>query len=462
MTSTFSPAATISPSKESILKIDQCPIKGLHYIEHFTGENDTSSKSNHSKGSFTRMKLMLFDVCARPIGGLTNDEIEHIVQFVLQSNMILYYAMGVELVSQLSLEQDPDTGLDIERVIETQHLHIRVVMNSMCYFNQVRDMFRRLLSEKRLAPYPKHSMYVGKPNRHETKSLTPMLHCKYALKEAAKNKTANQIGPRDWNNKVTTWTNLFDERTPEKKDWWKWKEERFAHLLFKEYHKKHKSTLAITETFANEMSQKYAKARGLAWSFASRPAIIARMCTDKSGNEYVLAPTFKLKKKKAAWLKSLRNLKGTAEEFRYCYRTELQKALEEHYKSIDGSSTIIHTHNNKELNKQLEDKTNQCGELESLCNKLKKEADEKNEEVDALVAQYYVVQSQYNALIQRSNKCINRLKHLGDQNWLNHNADELDVTCVATCNKKRKRTESNEYDSELFNEYDSVLVSVHP
>lgn len=298
----------------SILKVDELPKEKIHFFEHFTGENDTSEKSHHSVNSFTYLKTMLFTLCYRPKDGLTNEEIKKITEFVLKSDAILYYAMGVEV-----------TG---SGEIKTRHLHIRVVMKVMCRYEQVYKLFEPLMNGARLAPKPDIALKVITCKRSEVRNKTVLLHSVYALKEAARDKAAHEITSKHWNNRITTWTNIFDGKencVGDAMESWKWKEDRFKHLLFKKFHTNHKSTVTITSGNAIDLMKDFCSKNNMEFSLEKRAEIVGVMVTDRTGNLNYEETLVKGKAKMA--LDSIKQEDN--------YKTMLIKKLQDYYDECD-------------------------------------------------------------------------------------------------------------------------------
>ena len=298
----------------SILKVDELPKEKIHFFEHFTGENDTSEKSHHSPHSFTYLETMLFKVCYRPKDGLTNEEIKKITEFVLKSDCILYYAMGVEV-----------TG---SGEIKTRHLHIRVVMKVMCRYEKVYRLFEPLMNGARLAPKPDIALKVITCKRSEVRNKTVLLHSVYALKEAARDKAAHEITSEHWNNRITTWTNIFDGKencVGDAMESWKWKEDRFKHLLFKKFHTNHKPTVTITSGNAIELMKEWCHKNNIEFSLEKRAEIVACMVTDRTGNLNFEETLIKGKSKMA--LDSIKQEDN--------YKTMLKKKLQDYYEECD-------------------------------------------------------------------------------------------------------------------------------
>ena len=255
-----------------ILEIDELPVDKIHFEEHFTGDGDKSNNSHHTKHSFTYLETMLYCVTYRPVDGLASHEIDTIVNFVLGCGRLLYYAIGVEVLGGK---------------IKTRHLHINVVMKDMCRNEIVRDLFRPLMKDARLAPREDIALKVVTCKRNEVRNKTVLLHGAYALKDAAIDKAAHQITAEHWNNRITTWTNIFDGKMEgEKEDWWKWKEERFAHLLYDKFHKTHNPPVTLTRHNGNKLIRGYASKKNMEYTLDARPEIIAEMVMDTGTVNY--------------------------------------------------------------------------------------------------------------------------------------------------------------------------------
>jgi hypothetical protein len=341
----------IMTTASTILKIDELPTKDIHYHIHFTGNGDTSLKSNHSKGSFDYLKTMLFDITYRPTDGLTASEIKRITDFVLNSDKILYYSMGVEVKGGK---------------IKTCHLHIHVVMKTMCRNGDIGKMFEPLMKGERVAPKPDIALKVTTCKRNEVQNKTVLLHSVYPLKDAARDKAAHEITPEHWNNRITTWTNIFDGKKDcmgDELDWWKWKEDRFKHLLFKKFHTNHKETITITSGNAVRMIKEYASKKNIPYSLNQRAAIIAEMVTDTTDTVNYEETIIKGKAKTA--------INGIKEEDHY--KPSLLKLLQDHYdKGDELLGRIVEETRSPADIETINALTRQIAKLEKMNEKLEK------------------------------------------------------------------------------------------
>lgn len=292
-----------------ILEIDELPVDKIHFEEHFTGDGDKSKNSHHTKHSFTYLETMLYCVTYRPVDGLASHEIETIVNFVLGCDRLLYYAIGVEVLGGK---------------IKTRHLHINVVMKHKCRNEIVRDLFRPLMKDARLAPREDIALKVVTCKRNEVRNKTVLLHGAYALKDAAIDKAAHQITAEHWNNCITTWTNIFDGKMEgEKEDWWKWKEERFAHLLYDKFHKTHNPPVTLTRHNGNKLIRGYASKKNMEYTLDARPVIIAEMIMDTGTVNYEQTIL------KGRLQEQVNDVKGED-----CYKATLIKKLRRYYASL--------------------------------------------------------------------------------------------------------------------------------
>jgi len=336
----------------TILKIDELPTKDIHYHEHFTGQGDKSLKSNHSKGSFDYLKTMLFGITYRPTDGLSNQEIKRITDFVLNSDKILYYSMGVEVKGG---------------EIKTQHLHIHVVMKVMCRYGVIDKMFEPLMKGERVAPRPDIALKVTTCKRNEVQNKTVLLHSVYPLKDAAIDKAAHEITSEHWNNRITTWTNIFDGKKDcmgDELDWWKWKEDRFKHLLFKKFHTDHKETITITSGNALKMIKEYASKKNIPFSLNQRAAIIAEMVTDTTDTVNYEETLIKGKAKTA--INSIKEEEN--------YKPKLLKMLQDHYDECDRlldcseqTTSGVSTKQGKMLARENAKWQKKCTKLKNIC-----------------------------------------------------------------------------------------------
>ena len=292
-----------------ILKIDELPVDKIHFEEHFTGDGDKSKNSHHTKHSFDYLETMLYCITYRPVDGLASHEIDTIVNFVLGCDRLLYYAIGVEVLGGK---------------IKTRHLHINVVMKHKCRNEIVRDLFKPLMKDARLAPREDIALKVVTCKRNEVRNKTVLLHGAYALKDAAIDKAAHQITAEHWNNCITTWTNIFDGKMEgEKEDWWKWKEERFAHLLYDKFHADHKSTVTLTRHNGNKLIRDYASKKNMEYTLDARPEIIAEMVMGTGTVNYEQNIL------KGRLQEQVNDVKGED-----CYKATLIKKLRRYYASL--------------------------------------------------------------------------------------------------------------------------------
>ena len=300
---------TTSPN----LEIDELPVDKIHFEEHFTGVGDASKNSHHTKHSFTYLETMLYCITYRPVDGLASHEIDTIVNFVLGCDRLLYYAIGVEVLGGK---------------IKTRHLHINVVMKHKCRFQIVRDLFEPLMKDARLAPRKDIALKVKTCARNEVRNKTVLLHGAYALKDAAIDKAAHQITAEHWNNRITTWTNIFDgKKDVERKiggRWWKWKEERFAHLLYDKFHADHKSTVTLTRHNGNKLIRDYASKKNMEYTLDARPELVAEMVMDKSGTV-----NYEQTILKGRLQEQVSDVKGED-----CYKATLTNKLRRYYASL--------------------------------------------------------------------------------------------------------------------------------
>ena len=292
-----------------ILEIDELPVDKIHFEEHFTGAGDKSKNSHHTKHSFTYLETMLYCVTYRPVDGLASHEIDTIVNFVLDCGRLLYYAIGVEVLGGK---------------IKTRHLHINVVMKQKCRNEIVRDLFKPLMKDARLAPREDIALKVVTCKRNEVRNKTVLLHGAYALKDAAIDKAAHQITAEHWNNRITTWTNIFDGKMEgEKEDWWKWKEERFAHLLYDKFHKTHNPPVTLTRHNGNKLIRGYASKKNMEYTLDARPEIIAEMVMDTGTVNYEQNIL------KGRLQEQVNDVKGED-----CYKATLTNKLRRYYASL--------------------------------------------------------------------------------------------------------------------------------
>ena len=83
-------------------------------------------------------------------------------------------------------------------------------MKVMCRNGDIGKMFEPLMKGARVAPKPDIALKVTTCKRNEVKNKTVLLHSVYPLKDAARDNAAHEITPEHWNNRITTWTNIFD------------------------------------------------------------------------------------------------------------------------------------------------------------------------------------------------------------------------------------------------------------
>ena len=201
-------------------------------------------------------------------------------------------------------------------------------MKVMCRNGVIGKMFEPLMKGTRVAPRPDIALKVTTCKRNEVKNKTVLLHSVYPLKDAARNKAAHEITSEHWNNRITMWTNIFDGRKDcmgDELNWWKWKEDRFQHLLFKKFHTDHKETLTITSGNALKMMKEYASKKNIPFSLNQRAAIIAEMVTDTTDTVNYGETLIKGKAKTA--INSIKEEEN--------YKPKLLKMLQDHYDECD-------------------------------------------------------------------------------------------------------------------------------
>jgi len=275
------------------IKIHETMKKDIHYYIK-THSEDVGS---HIPGSKKGLDSSMFTACIHPPGGLLKEEKDILVEFILSANWIMYYAIGIEVITRPEPEDD------------WEHMHFSLVTNIKTDVRGIKDLFYGLINEEeRMVSIPNYK----KPNgivenvSFNIKSCgskffdtkTPMAQCAYALKSAAAGQIRDSIAENDYNNRLTCWTNLFDDEkecTDEcELQQWRLNRITFAHLLIEEEKKKKsKAPFLIATKYAIGMAQSYAILNGMEWTEDTHIDIIATMVTDKGREKtYELAPNF--------------------------------------------------------------------------------------------------------------------------------------------------------------------------
>lgn len=417
---------------ETILEIDELPVDKIHFEEHFTGVGDTSQNSHHTKHSFTYLETMLYCVTYRPVEGLSSQEIDTIVNFVLGCDRLLYYAIGVEVLGGK---------------IKTRHLHVRVVMKRRCRNKDVHDLFEPLMKDARLAPRKDIALKVKTCPRNQVRSKTVLLHCVYALKDAARDKAAHQITAEHWNNRITTWTNIFDgKKDGGKEDWWKWKEERFQHLLYDRFHKTHNPPVTLTRTNMNQLIRDYASKKNMEYTLDARPELVAEMVMDKSGTV-----NYEQKILKGRLQEQVNDRKGEDS-----YKPKLIKNLKKYYASLDDSDDEGggrrparggRRQDNTGAQQAISALKCTVQRLEEENDKLRKDCEENmvryvtaNKRASKLEQQYRALKTEYRALKTEYDRVIS--------NNVNH------------ATTKRRKTSEHERQDDIMNWYKKIRENV--
>jgi hypothetical protein len=275
------------------IKIHETMKKDIHY-EIKTHSEDVES---HIPGSKKGLLSSMFMLTISPTGGLLKEEIDILVEFILSANWIMYYAIGIEVITRPEPEDD------------WKHMHISLVTNIKTDVRGIKDLFYGLINEEeRMVSIPNDKNDKGivenvsfkidscRSKYFDTK--TPMAQCAYTLKSAAAGQIRDSIAENDYNNRLTCWTNLFDDEkecTDEcELQQWRLNRITFAHLLIEEEKKKkNKAPFLIATKYAIGMAQSYAILNGMEWTEDTHIDIIATMVTDKGREKtYELAPNF--------------------------------------------------------------------------------------------------------------------------------------------------------------------------
>jgi hypothetical protein len=323
------------------LRINEKMIQGIHWEIYKSKTGGT--------GSMKGCVMMSIDFA--PSGGLVDEEIRAIKDYVVQDATNDYYAIGLETNGLVN----KGTG-DLAR-----HMHIRLVKSEPTTVAKQKLVFHPFLAEGRCVWVDKK----GKKTDDKTKKCislnidvcekkyrptqTPIKQMAYAMKES--------MG--EYNNGITHWSNLLEDYDGSAQ----WVEDKSildATVNKSKKKKEQRRECRISRDAQNPMAKKYARLNGLEWSMDNHLEILATMLTDVTGSkEYTLNNDYGLKPK-------MREVLG-----RYCgednYKEMYLKALQQHAASLPNLCGGISTKQGKKLARENAKWQKKVAKLENIC-----------------------------------------------------------------------------------------------
>jgi len=293
---------------------------------------------------------------------------------------------------------------------EWKHMHIAFVTNIKVAVVDIKAFFHGLIDERRMLSIPNYKKDTGTienislkiescgSNFFDTK--TPMAQCAYVLKGAGVGKTRDEITEKDYNNKTTRWTNLFDDEkecTDEaEQQQWRINRIAFAHSLVEEIKKqKNNAPLLIHKKYHIETAEKYAKENDMEWTDdmadGTHVHVLATMVTSGE-TRYELAPGFL-----NTAIQDDLNCKKKKEN----YKSILEETLSAHFKGVKakaeralakaaaGGATTTTREKNKTINAlklQREGMVSERQELNETIDGLKEEKKKQDATISKLQA----------------------------------------------------------------------------
>lgn len=284
------------------LRINETMIEDVHYEIYKSADGGTNS----IKG------CVMVDITFRPPGGLNDDEIKSIVDFVVQDATNDYYAIGLETTKTVIKDNE---GKDTDK--KALHMHIRLVKKELTKVEKQKLVFHPFLAKGRCVwkednkNMECYSLKIQMCDKKYRKTCTPIKQMAYAMKES--------MG--EYNNGITHWSNLLKDYDGSSAQWCEDKAILDATVNKSRKKKEQRGEYNITVESQNSMAKKYSQLNGLQWSMENHLEILATMLTDTTGpNAYYLAGDIRLPKKVR---KRLGRLKGSD-----TYNAEYLEALQ--------------------------------------------------------------------------------------------------------------------------------------
>jgi len=318
------------------LKINETMIKDVHY--------EIYKSTTGGTGSMKGCVMMSIDFA--PPGGLVDDEIKSIVDFVVQDATNDYYAIGLETTKIVIRDNEgKDTGE------KARHMHIRLVKKETTVVAEQKLVWHPFLAKGRCVWKDDnkmkrcYSLKIAACKDIYRPTQTPIKQMAYAMKES--------MG--EYNNGITHWSNLLDDYDGSAQ-WCEDKAILDATVNKSKKKKEQRGEYNITVESQNSMAKKYAQLNGLEWSMDNHLEILATMLTDMTGpNAYYLSGIIQLPVKVR---KRLGRLKGND-----TYKAEYLEALEADADKTGG----ISTKQGKKLARENEKLIKKVAKLENIC-----------------------------------------------------------------------------------------------
>lgn len=273
----------MSRIKNMSIPID-CKMKeDVHYTIGYYVNPPEGSK--HKPGDIRGiLGCIMFSIDVRPLGGLTQEEVQKIKNFVISRDWIEYFSIGVEGSTELG----------------NLHMHVRIVLREMSNVAKMKKLFKPLLAcDRHRSLYDKNgnetkciSMPISACEVKDCSTKTTLMHCAYPLKMGANiGKTRDEIKPDDYNNGIKNWTNIFDAEKDctdaHRLTWWKEVRFRFHHELHLQQIRqieKYMKPKHIVSGNGCKVSRDYADEHTIPWSKENYAEILATMITDQTGD----------------------------------------------------------------------------------------------------------------------------------------------------------------------------------
>jgi len=278
------------------LSINEKMIQGIHW--------EINPSKTGGCGSMKGCVMMSIDFA--PPGGLVDEEIRTIKDYVVQDPTNDYYAIGLETTALVNKDTEE----------KARHMHIRLVKSEPTTVAKQKLVFHPFLVEGRCVWKDDnkmkrcYSLKIAACDKKYRTTCTPIKQMAYAMKES--------MG--EYNNGITHWSNLLEDYDGSAQ-WCEDKAILDATVNKSKMKKEQRGEYNITVESQNSMAKKYAQLNGLEWSMDNHLEILATMLTDMTGpNAYYLSGDIRLPVKVR---KRLGRLKGSDN-----YKEEYLKALQ--------------------------------------------------------------------------------------------------------------------------------------
>jgi hypothetical protein len=327
--------STMNSRRIPKLRINEKMIEGFHY-EIYKSPTD-------GVGSIKGCVMMSVDFA--PPGGLTDEEIKAIKDYVVNDSTNDYYAIGLETTDLVDDNGD-----------KARHMHIRLVKSEQTVVAKQKLVFHPFLAKGRCVWKDDNknktciSLNIEMCKEKYRNTNTPAKQMAYAMKES--------MG--EYNNGETHWCNLLDGFDGSAQ--WIRDKKIFDATVKKAKKKKEKrGEYRISNEAQVPMAKEYAQVNGLQWSMDNHLEILATMLTDTSGSkEYTLGNDYGLKAKVRQLLPKFKGQDN--------YKEMYLKALQQHAASIANALGVnILTKKEKNLTLENEKLMKKNAKLTKIC-----------------------------------------------------------------------------------------------